>query len=145
MYLGEIDSARFRGTRNPHSIRELARQPCPKPPRAAELRQGLLGDIGRVLTEVKPDAVRVLLPEQTYEDSYARIAPRAALETLVCLASLDAGVPVEMLRRISARSRLGMPKGGRFESHIPAIVGEPVGKYWNAGRNLASAAALAEH
>ena len=38
VYLGEIDSARFRGTRNPHSIRELARQPCPKPPRAAELR-----------------------------------------------------------------------------------------------------------
>lgn len=109
-----------------------------------ERLQGLLGDIGRVLTEVKPDAVRVLLPEQTYEDSYARIAPRAALETLVCLASLDAGVPVEMLRRISARSRLGMPKGGKFESHIPATVGEPVGKYWNAGRNLASAAALAD-
>jgi hypothetical protein len=110
-----------------------------------ERLQGLLGDIGRVLTEVQPDTVRVLLPEQTYEDSYARIAPRAALETLVCLASLDAGVPVEMLRRITARSRLGMPKGGRFESHILATVGEPVGKYWNTGRNLASAAALADH
>lgn len=123
---------------------------CPEKLKASALLekterlQGMLEDLGRVLAEVKPDAVRVLLPEQTYKDSYARIAPRVALETLVCLAALNAGVPVEMLRRASARSRLGMPKKGKFEVHLAAAVGEPVGKYWNAGRNLASAAALAD-
>lgn len=106
--------------------------------------QAMLDDITRVIAEVKPDVVRVLMPEPTYEDSYGRIAPRATLETLVRLAAQRAGVPVEMLNRNSARARLGMPKSGKFEGHIPTAVGEPVGKYWNAGRNLAAAAALAE-
>lgn len=103
----------------------------------------MLEDIARVVAEVKPDVVRVLLPEPTYEDSYKRIAPRASLETLVRLAAHRASVPVELLNRNSARARLGMPKSGKFEGHIPSTVGEPVGKYWNAGRNLAAAAALA--
>ena len=108
-----------------------------------ERLQGLLEDLNRMLAEVRPDVVRVLMPEQTYDDSYARIAPRVALETLVRLAAVSAGKPVEMLHRASARARLGMERRGKFESHIPATVGEPVGKYWNAGRNLAAAAALA--
>jgi hypothetical protein len=100
-------------------------------------------EVGRVLSEVRPDAVRILLPEQTYKDSYARIAPRAALETVVRLACVKATIPVEMLHRASARSRLDMPRSGSIESHMPAI-SEPIGKYWNAGRNLAAAAALAK-
>lgn len=109
-----------------------------------ERLQAMLDDIARLLREVDADAVRILMPEQTYDDSYARIAPRATLETLVRLAAQAAGVSVEMLHRASARSRLGMPRSGKFETHLPAVLGDPVGKYWNAGRNLAAAAALAE-
>jgi hypothetical protein len=100
-------------------------------------------DIERVLAEVRPDQIRILMPEQTYKDSYARIAPRVTLETLVRLACVRAGLPVEMLHRASARSRLGLPRKGRLEDHIPKVA-EPIGKYWNAGRSLAAAAALAE-
>jgi hypothetical protein len=109
-----------------------------------ERLQAMLGDIGRTLSEIRPDVVRLLLPEQTYEDSYGRIAPRATLETLVRLAAVQLGIPVEVVHRNTARSRLGMPRGGKFEGHIPSVVGDPVGKYWNSGRNLAAAAALAE-
>src|SRR3712207_410823 len=65
----------------------------------SERLQGMLEDIDRMLAEVRPDVVRVLLPEQTYDDSYARIAPRVALETLVRLAAVNAGISVEMLKR----------------------------------------------
>lgn len=100
-------------------------------------------DIERMLAEVRPDRVRILMPEQTYKDSYVRIAPRVTFETLMRLACVGTHVPVEMLHRASARSRLGVPRKGRLEDHIPAVA-EPVGRYWNAGRNLAAAAALAE-
>jgi hypothetical protein len=62
---------------------------------------------------------------------------------VVRLACAEAEVPVEMLHKVSVRSRLGMSRKGSLESHLPAVVGEPVGKYWNAGRNLAAVAALA--
>jgi hypothetical protein len=109
-----------------------------------ERLQAIFDDVTRALTEIEPEEVRILMPEQTYKDSYLRIAPRAALETLVRIAAHGAGVEVEMLHRNSARSRLGMPRSGKFDRHIPATVGDPVGRYWNAGRNLAAAAALAE-
>ena len=38
MYLGQIDFQLVASIEKPHSIRELARQPCPRSPRAAELR-----------------------------------------------------------------------------------------------------------
>ena len=100
-------------------------------------------DLERMLAEVRPERIRILMPEQTYKDSYSRMAPRVTLETLVRLACIRAGLPVEMLHRVSARSRLGVPRKGKLESHISDVT-EPVGKYWNAGRNLAAAAALAE-
>src|SRR4051812_50131366 len=93
----------------------------------------MLDDIGRVLAEVKPDAVRILMPEQTYDDSYARIAPRATLETLVRLGAHRAGVPVEMLHRNSARARLGLPRGGKFDGHLPAAIGGAGGEEWGGG------------
>lgn len=111
---------------------------------APERLQDLSDDLVRVLAEVSPSDVRILMPEQTYKDSYARIAPRAALETLVRLVCATNRVPVEMLHRNTARARLGMPRSGSLESHVPAVISSPVGKYWNAGRNLAAAAALAE-
>jgi hypothetical protein len=100
-------------------------------------------DIERMLAEVRPDHVRILMPEQTYKDSYGRIAPRVTLETLMRLACVRGGLPVEMLHRASARSRLGVPRRGKLEDHMPQVT-EPVGRYWNAGRSLAAAAALAE-
>jgi hypothetical protein len=118
--------------------------PAPALLEQTERLQAMLDDLAIVLAEVKPDAVRILMPEQTYDDLYGRIAPRVTLETLVRLACDRAEVPVEMLYRSSARARLGMPRGGKFAAHIPSTVGAPVGKYWNAGRNLAAAAALAD-
>lgn len=109
-----------------------------------ERLQAMLEDLGRVLAQVKPDVVRILLPEQTYKDSYNRIAPRVTLETLARLAAFNAGLPTEMLKRATARARLGMPKSGSFDSHLPEALGDPVGRYWTAGRNLAAAAAMAE-
>jgi hypothetical protein len=97
-----------------------------------------------VLAETQPGVVRVLLPEQTYKGSYSSLAPRAALETLVRLASDNGDVPVERLHRNTARARVGMPRGGKFEDHITAIIPEPMGRYWAAGRRLAAVAAIAE-
>jgi hypothetical protein len=110
---------------------------------ATERLRAVQDDLTRVLAEVAPDQVRVLMPEQTYKGSYGQIAPRAALETVVRLTCVDAGVPVEMLHRSSARARLGMKRSGSVESQIPDVVGEPVGKYWADGRRLAAVAALA--
>jgi hypothetical protein len=107
-----------------------------------ERLQAMYDDVGRMLAEVRPDRVQILMPEPTYKDSYVRIAPRVTLETLVRLACVRAGIPVEMLHRASARSRLGVPRRGRLED-LMAKVTEPVGKFWNAGRSLAAAAALA--
>lgn len=109
-----------------------------------ESLRAVLASIGRVLAEVRPDVVRVLLPEQTYKGSYASLAPRAALETLVRLAAANADVELEMLHRNSARARVGMPRRGSFEDHIPSVIPEPLGKYWAAGRRLAAVAAIAE-
>jgi hypothetical protein len=107
-----------------------------------ERLQAMQDDVARMLVEVGPTQVRVLMPEPTYKDSYTRIAPRSALETVVRLACVRAEIPVEMLDRRSARSRLGVARKGKLEAHVPEVT-EPVGKYWNAGRNLAAAAALA--
>jgi hypothetical protein len=110
---------------------------------ATERLQAVKDELSRVLAEVKPDQVRVLMPEQTYEASYGQIAPRAALETAVRLSCADAGIPVEMLHRNSARARLGMDRKGSVESHVPEVIPKPVGKYWSRGRQLAAVAALA--
>jgi hypothetical protein len=107
----------------------------------ARLRE-FLGDFGRVLAETKPDAVRVMQPEQIYEAQYAELAPKATLETLVRLACDDAGIAVEVLHRATARSRV-FGTQGNMDKLIADNV-EPVGKYWNTGRKYAAVAALAE-
>src|SRR5438128_2470209 len=108
----------------------------------ARLR-AFLADFGRVLTETKPDAVRILQPEQVYEARYTELAPKAALETLVRLACVEANVPVEVLHRATARSRTGLGSKGKLNDLIADQI-DPVGKYWNAGRKYAAVAALAE-
>jgi hypothetical protein len=108
----------------------------------ARLRAFLV-DFGRVLTETKPDAVRILQPEQVYEARYTELAPKAALETLVRLACVEANVPVEVLHRATARSRTGLGSKGKLNDLIAAQIA-PVGRYWSAGRKYAAVAALAE-
>ena len=107
----------------------------------ARLR-GFLVDFGHVLAETKPDAVRIAQPEQVYEAQYTELAPKAALETLVRLACDDAGVPVEVLHRSTARSRV-FGRQGKMDQLIDAAI-EPVGRDWNAGQKYAAVAALAE-
>lgn len=104
----------------------------------ARLR-GFLEDFGRVLAEVKPDAVHILQPETIYAATYSELAPKAALETLIRLACLEADVNVEIVHRATARSGLG--GSGNLDKRIAAAI-EPQGKYWNAGRKYAAAAAL---
>jgi hypothetical protein len=64
---------------------------------ATERLEATLVDVERILREVGPEVVRIMLPEGTYEDSYSRIAPRVTLETLARLACTKAKVPAELL------------------------------------------------
>jgi hypothetical protein len=110
-----------------------------------ERLDAILADLDRLLVQVQPGGARLLLPELTYEGRYSRIAPRVALETLVRVACLRRDVQLELLQRRTARTRLDLAQTGSFEDHLTtAAIGEPVGKYWNAGRVLAAAAALAD-
>lgn len=108
----------------------------------ARLRS-FLGGFGRLLAEKRPDTVRILQPESIYEAKYSELAPKAALETLIRLACSEAGVPVEVLHRATARSRTDLGSKGKLDVLIKANI-EPVGKYWNQGRKYAAVAALAE-
>jgi hypothetical protein len=67
---------------------------------ATERLRAVQDDLRRVLAEVAPDQVRILMPEQTYKGSYGQIAPRAALETVVRLSCAEGGVPVETALRL---------------------------------------------
>lgn len=111
---------------------------------SAEL-EATLDELGRALSQIKPGLVVLLLPEQSPRNkrTYAEIAPRVALETLVRLAAVRAGVPVDVLARPTVRARLGLPRAGDLASHTAEAVGSPVGKYWTAGRDVAALAALA--
>lgn len=109
-----------------------------------ERTQGFLNDVGRVLAEVRPVAVRILQPETTWKASYADMAPRAALETLVRLACAQADVFAELVHPSTVRARLGLARSGSLDSHVNEVVTTPLKPYWSQGRNLAALAALAE-
>jgi hypothetical protein len=100
--------------------------------------KGFIDDFGRVLVELEPNAVHIIQPETIYEATYSELAPKAALETLIRVACFEANVNVELVHRASVRSALG---GGKLDDLIAAKI-EPVGKYWNAGRKYAAAAAI---
>jgi hypothetical protein len=102
---------------------------------------GFLTSFRHAVDDVSPDKVVILQPEQTYQAGYSEFAPKLALETAVRLVCDEQGVPVEVLHRNTARSKLGFARGGTLDSHIEAQL-EPVGKYWNAGRKYAAVAAL---
>jgi hypothetical protein len=111
---------------------------------SAEL-DSTLEEIGRAFARLKPDHVVLLLPEQSprHKRTYQEVAPRVALETLVRLAAVRAGIPIDVMPRATVRSRLGLPRKGELSSHVSAKLSKPVGKYWSAGRDVAALAALA--
>lgn len=101
--------------------------------------------VARAFGQVKPDLVVLLLPEHSpqFKKTYQEIAPRATLETLVRLAAVRSKIPIEVLARPTVRSLLGLPRSGDLASHVGDRIPESVGRYWNAGRNVAALAALA--
>ncbi len=102
---------------------------------------GFLTSVRHALDDLSPDEVRILQPEQTYQASYSEFAPKVALETAVRLVCDERNIPVEVLHRTTARSRLGFGRSGSLDSHVESLVS--VGKYWNAGRKYAAVSALA--
>jgi hypothetical protein len=103
-----------------------------------------LDEIKRAFGQLRPDRVALLMPEQgRHKRTYQEIAPRVALETLVRIAAVQGHIDIEVLARPTVRARLGIPKPGELSSHVTQVIGEPVGRYWTAGRDVAGLAALA--
>jgi hypothetical protein len=111
---------------------------------SAEL-EATLEEIGRALSQIKPDLIVLLLPEQSprFKHTYSQIAPRVTLETLFRLAAVRAEIAIEVMSRATVRSKLELPRKGDLASHTAARVKAAVGPYWNTGRNVAALAGLA--
>lgn len=119
-------------------------QPANLSEASAEL-EATLNEIGRALTQLRPASIVLLLPEQSpkHKHAYSQIAPRVTMETLVRLAAVRDAIPIELMSRPTVRSRLDLPTKGDLASHTALRIAEPVGPYWNVGRNVAALAALA--
>lgn len=110
---------------------------------SAEL-EATLDELGRTLSELHPDHVVVLMPEQSrFKKTYTEIAPRVALETLLRIAAVRAGISVDVMPRPTVRARLKLPRTGELASHVSAVFDKPTGKHWTAGRDVAALAARA--
>jgi hypothetical protein len=107
--------------------------------------EATLDEVGRALSQIGPDLIVLVLPEQSprFKYTYNQIAPRVTLETLIRLAAVRADIPIEVMSRATVRSKLSLPRKGDLASDVPACVARPTGPYWNAGRNVAALAALA--
>ncbi len=105
----------------------------------------VLGELRRVLSELQPDQVVLLNPEQSprAKRTHSAFVPRVTLETLVRLAAEQADHPLEMLSRPTLRSRLDLPQKGNLASHVPSVLPRKIGKNWSEERQLAALAALA--
>lgn len=114
-------------------------------PAGVESGAGLLEfveEVRRALGRVAPDHVVILQPEGKQPGaSYARIAPRVVIETLLRLCAAQEGISVDLQPRPTVRARLGLPARGSLETHIDRA-GPATGQYWAAGRALAALAAL---
>jgi hypothetical protein len=96
----------------------LQRLEAPSIMEANERLTGFLTSFRHALDEIGPDEVRILQPEQTYQGSYSDFAPKVALETAARIACEERRIPVEVLHRSRARSRLGYPRSGSLDTHI---------------------------
>jgi hypothetical protein len=113
---------------------------------ATELSERLavfVDDTARELQAVCPDRVSVLRHEHLrgMPVQHSSLESRVVLETLVRLAAVKAGIPVELTHRQTVRARLGFK--GKLEEQLDTVLPQTVGQYWRAGRGLAAMAALA--
>lgn len=116
-----------------------------QPPPGSEESERLSGfydHFARTLTDLQPDEVCLIMPEN---DPRNRRAPRIAIETIVRLVAVRAQppIPIVVLARHTVRSRLGLPAKGKLIDLVEQVIPEPVGKYWRDARDLAALAALA--
>lgn len=108
---------------------------------AAEQLPAFLDDAGRAVRDGGPDRVVVLQAGQ-YDAGHGAWTDRIAMETLVRLACVQAGVPCSYVSRQYVKGAFKLRgKGGLDVLGKDALM--PAGKYWNAGRMLAALAAAA--
>jgi len=101
-------------------------------------------EVARMLAQVSPDRIGLLLPEAQGRSSgsYQTVAPRVTIETLLRVASARDGYALSRVARPTVRAALDLPKKGGLGDHLERA-GAPVGRYWNDGRGLAALVALA--
>jgi hypothetical protein len=97
-------------------------------------------EVDLALAEAKPDRI-VILKAGTADASYKRATARVGGETILRVCALGRGVPVAFLTRQKCASRLGVE--GSLPDQVESVVAKS-GRYWNEGRRLAVAAAVAE-
>lgn len=110
-------------------------------PTGIETGDGLLECIAesrRLLGQTQPDQIALLLPEPNAATS----AKRTVFETLIRVAAAEEGTPVNLVARMTVRSRLKLPRSGKLEDHVMAAGCASTGRYWRDGRGLAALAAL---
>ncbi|TDD32894.1 hypothetical protein E1287_21060 [Actinomadura sp. KC06] len=100
----------------------------------------VIEDCERVLRDV--GRVAILDPEPTVKWPTKAARARFGLEMLVAVAASQHNVPCEELSRSTVRSRLGLPKAGRLDSHVGQVVKAPLSPNWKGKRDLAALAAL---
>jgi len=112
----------------------------------SERLSGFLDAFERVLVEVQPSVVCLLLPEKDgrFKQGYTALEPRIAMETLVRLATVRSDKPeMRLVTRGAVRSALGLGRKGSLGDLVEDAISTPIGRYWGEGRSLAAMAALA--
>jgi hypothetical protein len=107
--------------------------------------EAVLEDLKRALGEVGAEKVVLLKPEGggMAKRTHSEHVPRIALETLVRLAAVETGRPIELLARPTVRSRLNLPSEGKLVTHVGSRIPQKIGSNWSEERQLAALAALA--
>src|SRR5262249_19214841 len=85
---------------------------------ASERLSGFLVSLRHALGDLPPERARILQPESNPPSPYGNLAPKIALETAVRVVCDETHVPVEVLHRAPARSRLGLERNGTLDRRI---------------------------
>ncbi|MDP9434225.1 MAG: hypothetical protein M3P93_03125 [Actinomycetota bacterium] len=99
-------------------------------------------DVARVLRDCGGDRVVILQAEPRYEAGHTAWVPRLAMETLVRLESVRAGVPCSYISRQKVKGSLGLKGRGGLDALGKDELAS-AGMYWSAGRLVAALAAVA--